>query len=122
MIVIPLPIFALTYGYFIPESPIFLSQSEGYTLIDEERINTDSTKTFFNECKQQFIGTLKFLDRRDVRVPMILLLVVIIGQQCSGMKIIQGYAVEIFADSFSHEGQGLKSGERVDSVAYWSAV
>ena len=34
----------------------------------------------------------------------------------------QGYAVEIFADSFSHEGQGLKSGERVDSVAYWSAV
>ena len=26
MIVIPLPIFALVYGYFIPESPIFLSQ------------------------------------------------------------------------------------------------
>ena len=30
--------------------------------------------------------------------------------------------MEIFADTFSHEGQGLKSGERVDSVAYWSAV
>ena len=27
---------------------------------------------------------------RDVRVPLMLLLVVIIGQQCSGMKIIQG--------------------------------
>ena len=30
--------------------------------------------------------------------------------------------MEIFADTFSHEGKGLKSGERVDSVAYWSAV
>ena len=29
---------------------------------------------------------------------------------------------KIFADTFSHEGKGLKSGERVDSVAYWSAV
>ena len=38
------------------------------------------------------------------------------------MILNQGYAVEIFADTFSHEGQGLKSGERVDSVAYWSAV
>ena len=38
------------------------------------------------------------------------------------MILNQGYAVEIFADTFSHEGQGLKSGEKVDSVAYWSAV
>ena len=51
-----------------------------------------------------------------------LLVVVIIGQQCSGMKIIQGYAVEIFADTFSHNGKGLRHGEKVDTVAYWSAV
>ena len=49
-------------------------------------------------------------------------MVVIVGQQCSGMKIIQGYAVEIFADTFSHHGEGLRHGEEVDSVAYWSAV
>ena len=30
--------------------------------------------------------------------------------------------MEIFADTFSHEGEGLKSGERVAPVAYWSAV
>ena len=57
-----------------------------------------------------------------MRVPLLLLIVVIIAQQCSGMKIIQGYAVEIFADTFSHEGQGLQHGVQVDSVAYWSAV
>ena len=57
-----------------------------------------------------------------MRVPLVLLVVVIIGQQCSGMKIIQGYAVEIFADTFSHHGEGLKHGIEVDSVAYWSAV
>ena len=28
MLVVPLPILALVYGYFIPESPIFLSQVE----------------------------------------------------------------------------------------------
>ena len=33
--------------------------------------------------------------------PILLLVVVLIGQQCSGMKIIQGFAVEIFADVFS---------------------
>lgn len=38
------------------------------------------------------------------------------------MKIIQGYAVEIFADTFSHEGHGLKHGVEVDIVAYWAAV
>ena len=51
-----------------------------------------------------------------------LLVVVIVAQQCSGMKIIQGYAVEIFADTFSHGGQGLRTGVQVDTVAYWSAV
>ena len=35
---------------------------------------------------------------------------------------IQGYAVEIFADTFSHGGQGLRTGVQVDTVAYWSAV
>ena len=87
-------------------------QTEGYTLIDEERHHTISTKTFVTEWKQQFIGSFKLFDRRyrykyllakmnpleiltghslrDVRVPLMLLLVVIIGQQCSGMKIIQG--------------------------------
>ena len=45
-----------------------------------------------------------FLDKitpRDVTTPILLLVVVLIGQQCSGMKIIQGFAVEIFADVFS---------------------
>lgn len=52
-----------------------------------------------------------------------LLVVVIVAQQCSGMKIIQGYAVEIFADTFSHaRAGGLKHGREVDTVAYWSAV
>ena len=52
-----------------------------------------------------------------------LLVVVIVAQQCSGMKIIQGYAVEIFADTFSHARVGgLKHGMEVDTVAYWSAV
>lgn len=30
--------------------------------------------------------------------------------------------MEIFADTFSHEGEGLKSGVDVAPVAYWSAV
>ena len=52
-----------------------------------------------------------------------LLVVVIVAQQCSGMKIIQGYAVEIFADTFSERrAGGLKHGHEVDTVAYWSAV
>ena len=52
-----------------------------------------------------------------------LLVVVIVAQQCSGMKIIQGYAVEIFADTFSERSEGgLKHGHEVDTVAYWSAV
>ena len=38
---------------------------------------------------------------RDVMTPVLLLVVVLIGQQCSGMKIIQGFAVEIFADVFT---------------------
>ena len=60
---------------------------------------------------------------RDIRVPLLLLVVVIVAQQCSGMKIIQGYAVEIFADTFSHaRAGGLKHGREVDTVAYWSAV
>ena len=59
----------------------------------------------------------------DVRVPLMLLVVVIVAQQCSGMKIIQGYAVEIFADTFTERSHGgLKHGHEVDSVAYWSAV
>ena len=66
--------------------------------------------------------TNHFLCFSDVRVPLVLLVIVIIGQQCSGMKIIQGYAVEIFADTFSHEGHGLKHGVEVDIVAYWAAV
>ena len=41
------------------------------------------------------------LTPRDVTTPILLLVVVLIGQQCSGMKIIQGFAVEIFADVFS---------------------
>ena len=36
--------------------------------------------------------------------PVLLLVVVLIGQQCSGMKIIQGFAVEIFADVFTKVG------------------
>ena len=60
---------------------------------------------------------------RDIRVPLLLLVVVIVAQQCSGMKIIQGYAVEIFADTFSHARVGgLQHGREVDTVAYWSAV
>ena len=60
---------------------------------------------------------------RDIRVPLLLLVVVIVAQQCSGMKIIQGYAVEIFADTFSQtRAGGLKHGREVDTVAYWSAV
>ena len=38
---------------------------------------------------------------RDVVTPMVLLVILLIGQQCSGMKIIQGFAVEIFADVFT---------------------
>ena len=41
---------------------------------------------------------------RDVMTPVLLLVVVLIGQQCSGMKIIQGFAVEIFADVFTKVG------------------
>ena len=51
---------------------------------------------------------------RDVMTPVLLLVVVLIGQQCSGMKIIQGFAVEIFADVFTkvghlcfYQGEGL---------------
>ena len=56
-------------------------------------------------------------------MPLLVVVVVILAQQCSGMKIIQGYAVEIFADTFSHSSVGgLKHGREVDTVAYWSAV
>ena len=44
---------------------------------------------------------------RDVLTPVLLLVVVLIGQQCSGMKIIQGFAVEIFADVFTKVGRDL---------------
>ena len=47
---------------------------------------------------------------------------VILAQQCSGMKIIQGYAVEIFADAFTKDVDGLVHGQEVDDDAYWSAV
>ena len=38
---------------------------------------------------------------RDVYTPMVLLVVVLVAQQCSGMKVIQGFAVEIFADVYT---------------------
>lgn len=51
----------------------------------------------------------------------------LIGERASSLRrfidsSIQGYAVEIFADTFSHGGQGLRTGVQVDTVAYWSAV
>ena len=48
----------------------------------------------------RFFGQIESTPR-DVTTPILLLVVVLIGQQCSGMKIIQGFAVEIFADVFS---------------------
>ena len=35
----------------------------------------------------------------------------------SGMKIIQGYAVEIFADVFTKESDGLIQGQDIDRWA-----
>ena len=56
---------------------------------------------------------------RDVMTPVLLLVVVLIGQQCSGMKIIQGFAVEIFADVFTKVGHlFLHRGEELNLKTY----
>ena len=60
MIVTPLPIFALIYGYFIPESPIFLSQLAGYTQIDGERGSLNT----WHQWKQSSRNTWKLFERR----------------------------------------------------------
>ena len=47
-LVVPLPVLALMYGVFIPESPIYLSELHGYTQLDtvvtEENENTNPDK------------------------------------------------------------------------------
>ena len=66
VIVTPLPIFALLYGYFIPESPIFLSQVAGYTQIDGERgsLNTSA----WHQWKKSSLSTWRLFERRLVRL------------------------------------------------------
>jgi hypothetical protein len=92
--VIPLPVFAFLYGLSIPESPVWRLQEAGYTALGEKK------RPGLGLCRE--LGTtLQLFQRRDVLTPVLLLVVVMVGQQCSGMKIIQGYAVEIFADVFT---------------------
>ena len=67
VIVTPLPIFALVYGYFIPESPIFLSQLAGYTQIDGERTSLNNSgffKSSWHQWKQSSRNTWKLFERR----------------------------------------------------------
>ena len=67
VIVIPLPIFALVYGYFIPESPIFLSQLAGYTQIDGDRTSLNNSgflKSSWHQWKQSSVNTWKLFERR----------------------------------------------------------
>jgi len=118
--VVPLPLLALVYGIFLPESPIYLSQIKGYTQLDEE--DPPHTLTWA-ETKQSLLTTVQMFRRREVLIPLSLLMLVLVAQQCSAMKVIQGYAVQIFADVFTPgRSRGVKEGEAVDKDAYWSAV
>ena len=68
------------------------------TIIDS--LQQEVTFAYLSVFQIIFFGQNE-LTPRDVTTPILLLVVVLIGQQCSGMKIIQGFAVEIFADVFS---------------------
>ncbi|XP_023349580.1 facilitated trehalose transporter Tret1-2 homolog [Eurytemora carolleeae] len=118
-IVVPIPIVALIYGLFIPESPIYLSQRKGYTQLEDD---APPQNISWKETKHSLHHTIQMFKRREVICPLLLLFVVLVAQQCSAMKVIQGYAVEIFADVFSNEKSGVKEGQSVDTDAYWSAV
>ena len=66
MIVTPLPILALLYGYFIPESPIFLSQLAGYTQLDGERVWLGSST--WHQWKKSSLSTWRLFERRLVKL------------------------------------------------------
>ena len=110
----------------------------GYSQLDPNKKGGGSSRTPLAGLARELGNMVEVGRRRDVYTPVLLLVILLVGQQCSGMKIIQGYAVEIFADTFSkvprvalividnarcvQDSSGLINGQRIDQDAYWSAV
>ena len=69
---------------------------------------------------------LQMFKMRDVWFPFLLCVLNLVGQQAGGMKIIQGFQVEIFSDVYSNSSGGRMSVDGTQSVGstfdYWASV
>ena len=68
-------------------------QVAGYSSLDGERAAVKDgvvERSRWAEWRHTAAATASLLRRPDIRTPLLLLVIVILAQQCSGMKIIQG--------------------------------
>ena len=69
---------------------------------------------------------LQMFKMRDVWFPFLLCVLNLVGQQAGGMKIIQGFQVEIFSDVYSNSSGGRMPVDGTQSVGstfdYWASV
>ena len=125
----PLPVFIFIYGLFLPESPLFKKvhinyleqirisklkvQQERRSSVDAEYQPLVDNKEENYTNKRGWLGCGKLLTR-DVWFPFILCTLNLVGQQAGGMKIIQGFQVEIFAEVYAKPPSQLSKNGDLD--------